>query len=52
MIACIYEFFGGLWCGGREKKDMKQLALDEYDELVENIKATRKNHNNNLLAFC
>ena len=42
MWAFLYDFFVGLCCGGREKTDIKHLALDEYNELVAHIKAMRK----------
>ena len=43
MSAFLYDFFVGLCCcWGRERKDLKHLALDEYNELVAHIKAMRK----------
>ena len=38
MWVNIYEFFVGLCCGGRQGKDIKHLALEEYNELVELIR--------------
>ena len=42
MWAFIYDFVVGQCCCGREKKDIKHLALNEYNELVADIKAIRE----------
>ena len=42
MWVNIYEFLFGLCCGGRQGKDIKHLALEEYNELVEHIKDVKR----------
>ena len=52
MWVNIYDFFVGLCCGGRQGKDIKHLALEEYNELVEHIKDVKRKSKKVLLNCC
>ena len=49
MWVDIYDFFVGLCCGGRQGKDIKHLALEEYNELLEQIKDVKRKSKKALL---
>ena len=52
MLVFIYDFFVGLCCGGRQGKDIKHLALEEYNELVEHIKDVKRKSKKAMLNCC
>ena len=52
MWAFLYDLFAGLCCWGRQGKDIKHLALEEYNELVEHIKDVKRKSKKAMLNCC
>ena len=52
MLAFIFELFVGQCCGGRQGKDIKHLALEEYNELVEHLQDVKRKSKKAMLTCC